>query len=561
MDNISVAAVRLDTLILYRYDLDTDSLSSFIKSSRLFLQSEIVDKNSIYIADDSIILQEWTKYKVKSIDNSFSSNDFIKVGEFGDSGFGIVQFKNSIGYGTFKHHRFLIQSQKISLHDLNNLVKIVNSYILNLSYDFNQSTASAITRSANKKTDLSYHTYLLLHNAFVTENKSQNLFNNFHIIESNPNRLLTSVGMYEDINSLSEIDSDSLNELFNGGALLSKTDKLVPLSEKLSVRGKHYLPKELYTEEIISSYNNKENQFIKFFFEWSKSVISYFQNIFLKETDFKSSELINDNNNIIEEINTILRQSFLAQVDSSATIPMSSTVLTQRAGYRQIFKTFIGIKSLPLNDDSLNVKELIDNKSIDVLYENYCFFLIADLLSDIYGQKLSKKRFKVYKTDYSKTLLKQTNSNYFEFSNNPNYPDIRIHYNKNYTVDSYSKPYDPDIALEIINAGNTSCIYLFDSKFKATIRDISDEGNEVLERTKTYKYDDISKMHTYRDAIKKANGAFILYPGTKKEVFYLNSDYDKSLLFGVGAFPLNPGNQNDMQDLRKTLSDLLLNFA
>ena len=78
------------------------------------------------------------------------------------------------------------------------------------------------------------------------------------------------------------------------------------------------------------------------------------------------------------------------------SIPMYSTVLTRREGYRQMYSLFLGLKSLPeVDNDSENIKELLENKSLDVLYENYCYFGMSEMVARIYGQSLDKKKYRV----------------------------------------------------------------------------------------------------------------------------------------------------------------------
>lgn len=100
-------------------------------------------------------------------------------------------------------------------------------------------------------------------------------------------------------------------------------------------------------------------------------------------------------------------------------------------------------------------------------------------------------------------------------------------------------------------------MYVFDSKFKATISETTSDDDETYEKRK-YKYDDISKMHTYRDALKAAHGAFILYPGTEDEIFYLDEEPShRDLLYGVGAFKLGPGRKSDFTHIRYYVEKLL----
>ena len=160
-------------------------------------------------------------------------------------------------------------------------------------------------------------------------------------------------------------------------------------------------------------------------------------------------------------------------------------------------------------------------------------------------------------------LEKKTNSNYFEFAATDTLPKVRIHYNKNYVAESYSKAYDPDISIEIFDSRDSLiAIYIFDSKFKVNFVGSDYTGDDdSFETRKSYKYDDISKMHTYRDAIKLAQGAYIIYPGTEDKIFYENSSTDKSLLVGVGAFFVSPGRLTDWDKFVPMMSQLLTHFA
>lgn len=63
-------------------------------------------------------------------------------------------------------------------------------------------------------------------------------------------------------------------------------------------------------------------------------------------------------------------------------------------------------------------------------------------------------------------------------------------------------------------------------------------------------------MHTYKDAIVKTVGAFVLYPGTEKKV-YNDSRNNKFIYNGVGAFPLSPGNQSNDEKLKEILKEIL----
>lgn len=53
-------------------------------------------------------------------------------------------------------------------------------------------------------------------------------------------------------------------------------------------------------------------------------------------------------------------------------------------------------------------------------------------------------------------------------------------------------------------------------------------------------------------------GAFILYPGTEDEIFYLDEEPShRDLLYGVGAFKLGPGRKSDFTHIRYYVEKLL----
>lgn len=555
MDRICVGAVREKNIIIYRNDLVSANLKEFIKSEKKYIECAQTKRNNIFY-DGTVILQEWDKYKVKALDGSLSPEDFIKVGEFGDEEFGTLLFKNCIGIAKFKDLLLNIESNKISSDEMDRLVNVVNIYIVNLSFDFNQATFSSIGREKKKQTDLDYHIYLLVHNALSTEDNKINIFKNYKLIQNNPCRTMQSIMCYEDISLTKELSNETLLDIFSGSAAFRKyTGQDNKLAKKLMIDGQQYLPQEILFEEIKDSFDNPENRFVKYFIKWCLRIIEKFNEVFVAQEDFKNKELIQTNIIHIKKLKFLLSQTFLRNVGEMQSIPMYSTVLTRREGYRQMYSLFLGLKSLPeVDNDSENIKELLENKSLDVLYENYCYFGMSEMVARIYGQSLDKKKYRVQTTSFSKTLEKKTNSNYFEFERTTDLPMVRVHYNKNYVVESYSKTFDPDISLEIFDSNDDLyAIYVFDSKFKVNISD----DDEIYEKRK-YKYDDISKMHTYRDALNKARGAFILYPGTEDEIFYVDTENThRDLLYGVGAFKLRPGKSDDLTHISKYIEKLL----
>ena len=315
------------------------------------------------------------------------------------------------------------------------------------------------------------------------------------------------------------------------------------------------MPANINSLENDFSYDTNENQFIKYYFSFIVDLLSKFETFFKNDPEFMDFDLLNNTILLKKRINQILSNSFLRYVSNLTYLNVNSPVLHKKEGYRQFFNSYIHIKSLPEITLSEKFSELIESKSIDVLYENYCFFNMASILSELYNLSLKNLKFKVMKNEFSKKLEKKSYSNYFEFENDY-YPKVRLHYNKNYSPhdkQSYSNPYDPDISLEIYDNDKLVAIYIFDAKFKLTLYN-DDENSKQY-----FKYDDISKMHTYKDAIIKTIGAFVLYPGTETAI-YKDLRESNSKYCGVGAFPFRANNYDDSLKVKQMLHIILSQF-
>ncbi len=552
-----VKAVVQDDYLFYSEKATEEEIKLLIDSGEKYIVDDNPDDTSIRIINDVITLYEWKKYKVKALNGKvFNSAFFNGIGEYGTDNFGFLKFKNRLGIAFFDCVRLDIVSKKITREQYDKMTEMVNKYVSSLSYDFNQSTRERIVRNRSKRTDVEYHVYLLIINALKTSNRAINIFSNFELIKLNPHRVMRTYNEYVNVNEVSELGDSTIAEILSGELELRTCTVSNKLSRKLARNGKEYIPKELIQENTYDSFDNNENRFIKFFFEYCLEIIEKFQGYFMTINDYSRMGLIEENKEYIGKIKNILNTSFLKYVGDMQIIPVQSTVLTKKEGYRQLFKLFTGLKSIPETASERDVFEMIENKSLDVIYENFCFFLLADTLCQIFNEKLDRKKFRVTKTIFSKTLQKTSYSNYFEYAQKGSLPRVRLHYNKNYSggkrMESYSKDYDPDISLEIYNdSDEIEKIYMFDSKFKAVVFGEADDEDVV----KLYKLDDISKMHAYKDAITNGVGAFVLYPGTVKKLYI---EDDTMPYKGVGAMPLRPGIDVDLDSVHDAFLKILL---
>jgi hypothetical protein len=100
---------------------------------------------------------------------------------------------------------------------------------------------------------------------------------------------------------------------------------------------------------------------------------------------------------------------------------------------------------------------------------------------------------------------------------------------------------------------------VFDRDDKDAEPSNSDNASEPDNR-ETVVRSDLLKMHAYRDAIRRSAGAYVIYPGTEKDI---RQEYHE-LLPGLGAFALRPtetGMVNGSETIRQFISDIFDHVA
>lgn len=100
---------------------------------------------------------------------------------------------------------------------------------------------------------------------------------------------------------------------------------------------------------------------------------------------------------------------------------------------------------------------------------------------------------------------------------------VHVHFDAKYRIDSIEQLFDQDG--EKLDP-------------RSTASDVADEKRE--QHLGRYKRADLLKMHAYRDAIRRTQGAYVLYPGD----FPKRWEGFHEILPGLGAFPIKPGGEN-----------------
>jgi hypothetical protein len=224
-----------------------------------------------------------------------------------------------------------------------------------------------------------------------------------------------------------------------------------------------------------------------------------------------------------------------------------------------------------------------DKKDVAVLYEYWLFFKLLDILKDVFkiepkdlnelikptsdgiGLQLKQGQYLPLKGVYDGGTRKLAIEFSYNrtFSGNSSYPD----------GGSWTRSMRPDYTLSIwpygIDAKTAEIEELivhvhFDAKYKIEklhqiLGDDRDLLHEKEEQQKgTFKRIDLLKMHSYKDAIRRTAGAYILYPGD--ELPYNKPGFHE-IIPGLGAFSIRPSKLNDGSlELKHFLNEIIAHF-
>lgn len=497
-----------------------------------------------------IYLEEIEKYNIECKNGTFQKYDFKNIGEYHSPTLCTIQYINYVGVTELFGIKLNILNKKISEKEYQGMIKAIEEKVVDLIFDFNKPTFLTTETNTSADTSITYHSFRLLMYLLETSIPEQNIYQNIEIIKKNFHnkieRNTTLASFYE----AHDLDEDSISSLvsepsdyveFNRSSL--NTNSLSQYIKRKS--GKDLMPVNFKRQDIVFNYNNHENRFIKFFLKESVILLEYYLKIYedISKKQTIDFQLVNKIKLHIQKLNQILSSSPFKELTSLNYIPFESQILTKQNGYRQLFMNFLLLKSQHNSIFDSETTQSIDAKSIDKIYEIWCFFSLTYQLEIIYSD--SAVNYVTYKENkQSKNIFSNDGNTYFFFKESSVFPPIKLYFKKIFSPpESYSQTYDPDITLEVLDSQlQVKSRIFFDSKFK------------LDSKTGTFKNEDINKMHTYLDAISNSHGSFILYPGLKSKTYFKE---DSSI--GVGAFGFKPG-INENSSLKGYLINILKSF-
>ncbi|MBR4225804.1 MAG: DUF2357 domain-containing protein [Candidatus Methanomethylophilaceae archaeon] len=332
------------------------------------------------------------------------------------------------------------------------------------------------------------------------------------------------------------VDPSDAFSFVTGSSLLfanTPTTKYVPA----------FIPNTIYRESV----DTNENRLVKELVLNIQQILDSLSNSSLGEN---SDYIRNHLERMIRTMDRISSDRWLEDVGALDHEPRSSTVLTKKRGYRDLFKAHM-VLGMGIAFRLDGGPELIrgHEKRVYETYEYWCYLKLYQCLHKMSSNKPLLGTETVTEGISSITRRKPV---HFTIPRRSGTFEVDYYYNRNFDQNnkdfrSYSIKLRPDFTLVIVKDGVKNIINL-DSKYKAKIKEpyettIDDSEIDI----DCWEYD-IYKMHTYRDALLRSLGSYVLYPGSGGWKNYVKpsgddfwDDRDSKILPSVGAIPLIPG--------------------
>lgn len=328
--------------------------------------------------------------------------------------------------------------------------------------------------------------------------------------------------------------------------------------------------------------NTKENRFVKY----SLRVLDKkFNEVFNEVSGLYKDMDESERNNLYEYKMMFKRMRsnvFFKKVGEFEGFRQESSILQQRTGYSQIYKSWLMLKN---SLDLVEGKTDIGMKKIWELYEIWCFLIMKRLIAKVLCIDLSdKERVIENKNEMLDTLVNSGMTHEVVFKAH-NGDLVKLEYQHTYNrrskdeMKTTTTEQRPDIVVSIKKSDGFTLTYLYDAKYRVQddVNDSElDEGADI--DIADYPLPDaINQMHRYRDAIyyamkddvrprgKEIIGGYILFPGrTDGDKIENRYFYQSIQKVNIGAFPLLPADSEHKDQivqcnlLEKHLREILL---
>lgn len=391
-----------------------------------------------------------------------------------------------------------------------------------------------------------------------------------HKIQGNPVRKWTETMVERHISNAKRMGRDAMKQI-------SKNPNRVDVRHM--DMGFDTIPRTIKVPYKKDTADTLENQFVKYvlvsFMQFCSHILS------LKNAN---DRLKKEASVAVGVLGNYLSFSLFREVSMPSLLSLNSPALQRKEGYREVLQAWLIFDlaaklSWHGGDDVYEAGK----RNVATLYEYWLFFKLLEVISNIFNISPEDKK-KLVKTDADNINLelKQGKMKMVHgiYDAGVRKLNVRFYYNRTFgcvgnlqEAGSWTRTMRPDYTLSVWPGSidekeaekEDLIVHIhFDAKYK--VQQILWQGNECEDTEESlneekkeqemgiYKDVDLYKMHTYKDAIRRTGGAYILYPGDVNK--HMKGFHE--IIPGLGAFCIKPNSSEaDMEPLKRFIMDVV----
>ncbi len=321
-------------------------------------------------------------------------------------------------------------------------------------------------------------------------------------------------------------------------------------------RGLSTLPERVEQVRHIEVVDTVPNRFVKYALErWrgiAADVIERLRNL----DDSASLRGVAEAVDLTNRLDLLLDAPMFNDVGKLDQFPAGNQVLQRREGYRDVFRAFFEVEAAAAIEwgDTDDVFPA-GSKDVATLYEYWVYLELARIIRDMPAFAMDSSTL-IESSPSGLTLnLRQGKQSVVRGNGveNGRRIDIELFYNRMFApstseTGAWTCRVRPDCSLHISSSdplGNYDDVWLhFDAKYR--VRDVYEafgqdvDDDDPIVAGSYALTDDLLKMHTYLDAIKRTAGSYVLYPGQVPDPDKSRFERYHEIVPGIGAFALRP---------------------
>jgi hypothetical protein len=350
------------------------------------------------------------------------------------------------------------------------------------------------------------------------------------------------------------------------------------------------LPSFVSVHRSFDSVDTAENRFVKYVLSHFADFLQRIEALLGKSKTDDRRRLLRNVQRMGESLGEVLSRDFFKAIGTPEFLPLGSPVLHRKAGYREILTTWLKFDLAAElmwqgGDDVYGAGK----RDMAALYEYWVFFQLLRLFRDKFeiAAPLARDLF-----EHSEGGLSLRLRSHHELGfrgrciRHPRHLQVSFSYNRTQNhsathaiAGSWTRRMRPDYTLSFwpdgfdlaeAEAQELAVHIHFDAKYRVEniaelFGSVDDDLTETRseERRGTYRRADLLKMHAYRDAIRRSEGAYIIYPGATTSPPTEFKGFHE-ILPGLGAFAVKPGADGQpagIQHLSRFLDEIIAHVA